>query len=175
LTLLSDDNPCKNCPPARSCCVGPKYLKLSQNEYDSYFARFRADGRIIVHKSSEFVVISGLPGMYCPYYIDGCTIYDIRPVECELYPYAMALIISFGNTVFVSLHNFKKNCPKYEQVLIKEGHARNRILDFVRDTYGEGCRIIIWREYSWFNDALSCYWKIKDNLRTLLNPVKERR
>ncbi len=107
-----------------------------------------------------------MPDAFCPYFEEGCTIHDIRPVECELYPYAINLIHRFGNYVFVGMHNFKKNCPNQEQVIIKEDYARSLILDFARDTFGDNCRVTVYKEYSWINQAINNYWSAKDYLRT---------
>jgi Fe-S-cluster containining protein len=81
---------CSQCKVAKCCCdfgEGIDYIMLTASEkqkileavgtnFEKYFSKL--DDRVY-HLVSESPV--------CPFYDHGCTIYNLRPADCRLFPY----------------------------------------------------------------------------------------
>lgn len=82
---------CSNCKLKKNCCqdfedgIDNIVTTLQEKEqiinkvgksYNKYFKKINAEAYNIINKNGV-----------CPFYDDGCTIYDIRPSDCRLFPY----------------------------------------------------------------------------------------
>lgn len=82
---------CSNCKLKKNCCqdfedgIDNIVTTLQEKEqiinkvgksYNKYFKKINAEAYNIINQKGV-----------CPFYDDGCTIYDIRPSDCRLFPY----------------------------------------------------------------------------------------
>ena len=81
---------CSNCKMEKNCCC--EFDKIDNivttvSEKNQIIKRLGSSAEIIFKQiNSEAYNIISNQGI-CPFYDQGCTIYDIRPSDCRLFPY----------------------------------------------------------------------------------------
>ena len=89
-------NHCSKCKIKRNCCCDfdtkIDNVIVSNNEKENIINRVGKDSEKFFKKinNEAYNIISH--NSICPFYSKGCTIYDIRPNDCKLFPYDLKKI-----------------------------------------------------------------------------------
>lgn len=100
---------CSKCKEKINCCVDFCDIDnpiIHQKEKETIQQRTNCSDEIFSKIDGECYNINTKDGV-CPFYKNGCTIYDIRPNDCRLYPYDLKQI---DGKMF--LIRYKANCLK---------------------------------------------------------------
>ena len=85
---------CTQCKEKENCCVGFGVIDnpiISSKEKEIIQNRTKCQEKIFTKIKGGCFNINSINGV-CPFYKNGCTIYDIRPNDCKLYPYDLKLL-----------------------------------------------------------------------------------
>ncbi|MDD2582051.1 MAG: YkgJ family cysteine cluster protein [Desulfuromonadaceae bacterium] len=138
-----NENPCFACSTNHGCCTlkGACGLMLTKEEFDTHF-KGHTD-KLLLRSSRNFVVISSRDGFACPHLgIDGCKIYQSRPMDCRLFPYVVSHVFERTNNIRIVFHN-RSDCPQKERLLQSTDEARSLVMKFARSVFGEDRQIIV--------------------------------
>lgn len=135
------DNPCATCSTGQGCCTSLTNLRVTAAEYERLFARHRES--MIIEPEGSIYNVSVKQGQPCPYWKNGCAVYDKRPVECHLFPYTIGDAWIWRNRGILTFHSRPTGCPEIERLLMPLQEARELVASFVRDAFGKDARILI--------------------------------
>jgi Fe-S-cluster containining protein len=138
--MTEQNNPCHTCPD--SCCAlkGHCGLRLSKDEFETFFRDQEQD--LNVRVEDKIVIISTKDGLVCPNLgKKGCRIYEDRPIDCRLYPYQMLPMYETRRKAKFMLY-LQPNCVQNETFLYPEEEARALVEEFGRKVYGDK-RIVV--------------------------------
>jgi hypothetical protein len=63
-------------------------------------------------------------------------------MECDLYPYTIGNVFEEDGEVYATYHS-RTECPLTAQLLCPRENAETLIGNFLKDTYGEHCKITV--------------------------------
>jgi len=78
----------------------------------------------------------------CPHWDQQCQVYGKRPMDCDLYPYTMGNVFEGEGEVYATYHS-RTECPLTAELLGPREAAEALIRNFLKDTYGEYCKITV--------------------------------
>lgn len=140
--MTISENPCTDCPI--NCCKFLMRLKLSPSEYDHLFSPFNS--LFVVKQQHSFFELTMNKGIYCPHLKEGgCSQYQIRPMECRLFPYTVSQTYHIGPVTLLSYHS-RVPCPIRKQLLPSHRVAHGLIRSWAKMVYGQSRYIIIVHE-----------------------------
>ena len=80
---------CSNCKQNKNCCSDFQNIDnpiISNAEYETIKNHTNCPDSCFENISEDAYIIKNQDGK-CPFYNNGCSIYEIRPNDCRLYPY----------------------------------------------------------------------------------------
>ncbi len=141
------DNLCAVCPIEQDCCTHLTGLKLTKKEFNDLFAPFK--DQLKIRKIGPVYEISIKGEGTCPYWENGCTVYEKRSIEARLFPYTMNDIRITRNKIRISYHS-RTNCPFMERLLPSREEAEALILAFAREAFGPEIPVVITYENEFY-------------------------
>jgi Fe-S-cluster containining protein len=127
------ENPCLACSIGQDCCSRLSGLRLAPREFERCFA-VHAD-RIDVGRDGPLYVVSSRNGGACPNWsAQGCAIYDLRPMECRLFPHTIYMRNRAADRVSVVVHSDTR-CPQKEKLKMTDAAARGLVAEFCREAF----------------------------------------
>lgn len=139
----TNSNPCATCSTNYGCCTlkGTCGLMLTKEEFDRHF-KGHTD-KLVVISSRNFVIISSRDSFACPHLdVDGCKIYDDRPIDCRLFPYMMSNVFEMRGQIKIVFHD-RSDCPQRFHLLHPVDEARTLVMEFARSVFGRDRPIIV--------------------------------
>lgn len=133
-------NPCLKCPVDQNCCRDLHGLKLNEAEYTRLFAG--KSEHLSVARSGKLYLVSSKGNGPCPNWDQQCQVYGDRPKDCDLYPYTIGNVFEGNGEVYATYHS-RTECPLSAELLAPRANAEALILEFLKATYGDACKITI--------------------------------
>ena len=127
-------NPCLACDKGQGCCTHLIDLKLTPKEFDKFFAD-RSE-LFDLKKDTPYYQLTIKENGACPCWSDQCSVYEDRPIECRLYPYSIAWIISHKGRIIAAYHDHT-SCPLKEDLLFRKEEAKSLVTKFDLEVFGD--------------------------------------
>lgn len=126
-------NPCAACAIQQDCCTRLSGLRLTEAEFDRCFAVHRH--LLDIQREGSIIVVSPKNGAACPNWQEGgCAVYDIRPRECQLFPFTLFVRKAGTETVSIGFHS-DTHCPQKAALLAPVPVAHSLVVAFGQEAF----------------------------------------
>lgn len=100
-----------------------EYLKLKKNDFIEKYCRW-----ISLQNGREYLSLTEKKNYDCIFWNKGCTIYNVRPLQCKNFPFWHYALDSFGAwkalvsdcKAFIKIAKFEKNTVNFENIYGKK-------------------------------------------------------
>jgi Fe-S-cluster containining protein len=117
-----------------SCCEPCIDVKVTYEEYERVYAAHADDLEVV--ECGGYYEVSSIDKGACPHFIDRrCAAYDIRPMECRLFPYSMQELTVQGDQVKAYVHAGTRLCQFKSALMPSETEVREMIQGFLDEAY----------------------------------------
>jgi len=124
----------------QDCCTRLSQLKLSKAEFERNFLH-HSESLLIKEYRGIYVVSER--GNGCPNLRGNrCTVYEIRPIECRLFPYTIGNSMRIGRLVVMTYHH-RTRCPQKHRLLAPRTEVVDMLVCFAKDAFGRDVRVVI--------------------------------
>jgi len=124
----------------QDCCTRLSQLKLSKAEFKRSFLQHSES---LLIKECRGIFIVSERGNSCPNLRGNrCTVYEIRPIECRLFPYTIGSCLRIGRLVVMTYHH-RTRCPQKHRLLAPRTEVVDMLVCFAKDAFGRGVRVVI--------------------------------
>lgn len=127
-------NPCAKCPTHQSCCRELHGLTVSQDEYDRHFKAH--EDTITVFRKGALLEVWAKDGGGCPNWDEQCSVYDTRPMDCDLYPFTIGNVFEKPDAVYVTYHK-RTGCPLVDDIVQAQSEAQALLERFFKANFPE--------------------------------------
>ena len=131
---------CAVCEINQDCCTNLHGLRLSKTEFESTFSDHHDS--LLVNQYGGIFIVSGQNNSCPNWRKNQCSVYDSRPTECRLFPFAMGMIFRIARLVVVTYHS-RTICPQKHHLLVQVMDARNMLTSFAKDVYDRDIRVLV--------------------------------
>ena len=136
-----NNNPCRACTINQDCCTRLSGLMLTPDEFESNFKDHAQ--KLTIVRTKKYYIVSTRNESACPHWkSDGCSIYDVRPIDCQLFPYVISRIYPGKKQIKIEYRK-QTHCPQKDILQMTEAEARALILAFAQDVYGSNRHYIV--------------------------------
>ena len=124
----------------QGCCTRLSQLKLSQAEFERSFLHHSES---LLIKECRGIYIVSERGNGCPNLRDNrCAVYEIRPIECRLFPYTIGNSMRIGRLVVMTYHH-RTRCPQKHRLLAPRTEVVDMLVSLAKDAFGRDVRVVI--------------------------------
>ncbi len=124
----------------QDCCTRLSQLKLSKAEFERNFLH-HSESLLIKEYRGIYVVSER--GNGCPNLRGNrCAVYEIRPIECRLFPYTIGSCMRIGRLVVMTYHH-RTRCQQKHHLLAPRAEVVDMLVGFAKDAFGRDVRVAI--------------------------------
>jgi len=134
------ENKCLACSLERNCCQQIDNLRLTKSEFHRHFSN-HAD-KFHIKDFGAWLLLNAKKDTACPHWQGQCSIYESRPVECQLYPHTIGEIVETGSHVKLTYHA-RTACPLKDELIAPQEESERAIRRFAEDAFGVDAKIIV--------------------------------
>ena len=124
----------------QGCCTRLSQLKLSQAEFERSFLHHSES---LLIKECRGIYIVSERGNGCPNLRGNrCAVYEIRPIECRLFPYTIGSFMRIGRLAIITYHH-RTRCPQKHRLLAPRTEVVDMLVSLAKDAFGRDVRVVI--------------------------------
>jgi Fe-S-cluster containining protein len=115
-------------------------LTVSQAEYDRHFRAH--EDKISVYRKGALLEIWSKDGGGCPNWDEQCSVYETRPMDCDLYPFTIGNVFESPDEIYVTYHK-RTGCPLVDDIVQARSEAQALLERFFKANFPSAKKVSV--------------------------------